>query len=312
MAQTLREQLKPLINLRYPHFEKHNEVFDTNDSYGFEEISCPDWYQEMVAKILEAMATQEFFPLYRMADGEYTFALGRRPQDSLTFWQLSPRQMASRIKQVITGKAGHHRSGSAEYGWETYDKEEKKALRENFINSLQFVAQRGLLCMALDNGNTFGPFMPGIVDWLYEHDIPLNRNNFYHVYHVYALLHGPDRFKILSERNILVVTSLTAEKKQGIEKGLHQVGAASVQFMDISANKAMFDQIDLSKIQIPVDIVLVGAGVGSANILLQLAPLNTACLDVGFALTTMGNPGLRWNRPFCVPDDEFDLKKINF
>ena len=74
----------------------------------------------------------------------------------------------------------------------------------------------------------------------------------------------------------------------------------------------MFVQIDLSKIQRPVDLVLVGAGVGSVNILAQLATLNTACLDVGFALTTLENPDLRWNRPFCVPDDEFDLQKINF
>ena len=35
-------------------------------------------------------------------------------------------------------------------------------------------------------------------------------------------------------------------------------------------------------------------------------------LITGFALTTMGNPELRWNRPFCVPDDEFDANKIGF
>ena len=312
MTLALREQMRPLINLRYPHFEKHNEVFDTNDSYGFEEISCPDWYQELVSHILEAMATHEFLPLYRMGDGEYTFALGRRIEDSLPFWQLSARQIAGRVKKMVTRKAGHHKSGSPEYGWEVYDQEEKKVLRDKFISDLRYVARRGLLCMGLDNGKSFGPFMPAIVDWFNEHHIPLNRKNFYHLYHVYVLLHGPDRFKIFSEKNILVVTSLTTEKKQGIEKGLNQIGAASVQFTNISANKAMFVQIDLSKIQSPVDLVLVGAGVGSVNILAQLATLNTACLDVGFALTTLENPDLRWNRPFCVPDDEFDLQKINF
>ena len=60
MTQALREQMRPLINLRYPHFEKHNEVFGTNNSYGFEEISCPNWYQEMVSQILEAMTMHEF------------------------------------------------------------------------------------------------------------------------------------------------------------------------------------------------------------------------------------------------------------
>lgn len=312
MKATLSQQMKPLINLRYPNFEKHNELFKTNDSYGFEKVSCPDWYREMAAKILRAMQRREYLPLYRMGDGEYVFALGKRPQDSLPLWRLTPRQMAGRLKRFMTGKAGHHKSGSAEYGWETYDKAEKEKLRKSFINSLQFVARRGLLCMGLDNGKTYGPFMPAIVDWLFEHDIPLNRSNFYHVYHVYALLHGPDRSKILAGKKILVVTGLTAEKKTGIEKGLNQSGAASIQFIDISANKAMFDQVDLSVIQKPVDIVLVGAGVGAVNILEQLAPLKTACLDVGFVLSTLGNPDLRWKRPFCVPDDEFDADKVAF
>lgn len=312
MKQSLREQMKPLINLHYPHFEKHNEICKTNDSYAFEMIPCHDWYQEMVSRILKAIATREFLPLYRMGDGEYIFALGKRLEDDLPFWQLSPRQMASRVKKLMTEKAGLHKSGSAEYGWEVYNKEEKTALRGKFINDLRIVAQRGLLCIGLDNGNTFGPFMPAIADWFDEHDIPLNRNNFYHLYHVYVLFHGPDRFKILSGKNILIVTSLTPEKKQGIERGLSIAEAASVQFVEISAHKAMFEQIDLGKIHRPVDLVLIGAGIGSVNILSQLAPLDTACLDVGFVLTTLGNPDARWNRPFCVPDEEFDPEKIEF
>jgi hypothetical protein len=312
MKQSLREQMKPLINLHYPHFEKHNEIFRTNDSYAFEAMPCPDWYREMVSRILEAIATREFLPLYRMGDGEYTFALGKRREDDLPFWQLSPRQMASRVKKLMTGKAGHHKSGSAEYGWEVYNKEEKTALRGKFINDLRIVAQRGLLCMGLDNGNTYGPFMPAIADWLDEHNIPLNRNNFYHVYHVYVLFHGPDRYKILSGKNVLVITSLSPEKKKSIERGLNIAEATSIQFVEISAHKAMFEQIDLHKIHHPVDLVLIGAGIGSVNILSQLVPLNTACLDVGFVLTTLGNPDARWNRPFCVTDEEFDVGKVKF
>jgi hypothetical protein len=74
----------------------------------------------------------------------------------------------------------------------------------------------------------------------------------------------------------------------------------------------MFDQIELTKVQGSIDIVLVGAGVGSVYVLVQLAPLNTACLDIGLALSTLANPDLHWNRPFCVPDDEFEINKIRF
>ena len=88
----------------------------------------------MLSRILEAMTTHEFLPLYHMADGEYAFALSKFPIESLPFWQLSLRQMAGRIKRIVSGKAGYHKSGSAEYGWETYSVDEKRYLREKFIN----------------------------------------------------------------------------------------------------------------------------------------------------------------------------------
>ena len=88
----------------------------------------------MLSRILEAMTTHEFLPLYHMADGEYAFALSKFPIESLPFWQLSLRQMAGRIKRIVSGKAGYHKSGSAEYGWETYNIDEKRVLREKFIN----------------------------------------------------------------------------------------------------------------------------------------------------------------------------------
>jgi hypothetical protein len=125
-------------------------------------------------------------------------------------------------------------------------------------------------------------------------------------------MHGPDRKRLINGRRVLIVSGLTDDKRRGIKRGLTEGGASDIQFLPISPKKALLDTIDLGQIRRPVDLVLVGAGVGSANILVQLEPLGVPCLDVGFALSTLGNPELRWNRPFCVPDDEFDPERIKF
>ena len=44
----------------------------------------------------------------------------------------------------------------------------------------------------------------------------------------------------------------------------------------------------------------------------QLEPLGVPALDVGFALDIMAQPELRWRRPFCVPDAEFDPERVEF
>jgi len=40
--------------------------------------------------------------------------------------------------------------------------------------------------------------------------------------------------------------------------------------------------------------------------------LKVPCIDAGYIFEVWANPENRWSRPFCVPDDEFDPKKINF
>ena len=59
------------------------------------------------------------------------------------------------------------------------------------------------------------------------------------------------------------------------------MGAGVVQFLPISSSSSMTDRIDVSTIPEPVDVCLVAAGIGSANVLRQLEPAETLAVDIG-------------------------------
>ena len=306
----LRNRMTPCVELRFPCFEKHYEISSSKTkAYAFEPIDGRDWYNEFRQHIYDAIEAHRFLPIYRMFDGEYLFALGRSCKELSPFSRLSPSRLAQSLRQFIRVQ---HRSGSIEYGYESYGPAELNIAKLIFVEQLKRVAEKGILALALHETPLSRPYVPAILDWFDANQIPVHRNNYYHFYGLYALMHGPDRYSLLRDRRVLVATGLTPEKKQGIAGGLRRVGAADVQYLPVSTSKSMLDCLELSAVVPPVDIVLVGAGVGAVNVLSQLEPLQAVCLDVGFALSTLVNPDLRWNRPFCVPDDEFDVKRVRW
>jgi len=307
----LRRRLKPIVELRFPHFERHYEL-GTAYAYYFEPRDCRDWYRELLVRILDAVKSRTYLPVYRLGHGQFILALagpsGRRLAERKG-WYRNPIDWL--LIQLITARQAF-RSGSPEYGWEEYSRSERPAAYESFVRCLKTISATGLLAPALHKRPSYSGFVPGILDWFDANGIRLDRSNYHHVYSIYALMHGPDRKQLIEGRSILIVSGLTDDKRLGIERGLKRLGASSVQFLEISQRKSLFDTVDLSAVRHPVDLALVGAGVGSANILVQLQPLSIPCLDVGFVLTTLGNPDVRWNRPFCVPDDEFDPQRVKF
>lgn len=311
-SSLLRHQLKPSTLLRFPDFERQFTFTPNYEAYTFKSLDSRDWYRNMVHRISIAIRDKQFLPIYRMADGEFIFGLGKRASDTFPVCRLSRGQLLRRIWSKVTGETFTHRSGSAEYGWESYNKAELLILREKYIKQLSWIARKGILAIALHTSPGFRPYFPLVPDWLDEHEIPLTYDNYYHFYSVYALLHGSDRRLLYEDRNVLVVTGLTDTKREGIRQGLIREGARKIQFLPISQTNSMNDTLDLSSIALPVDVVLVGAGIGSINILNQLESVQTACIDAGFGLSTLADPELRWHRPFCVPDDEFDLSKIKW
>ena len=136
--------------------------------------------------------------------------------------------------------------------------------------------------------------------------------NYTPFYFVYALLTGPKRHPLFQGRRVLLVNGADREKQKRIEHSLFREGVSSVDWCPISRDRSFYDQIDTMPWQNKVDLVLVGAGVGKPNILLQLQSLGVPVIDAGFVFEVWADPDMRWHRPVCVPDDEYDPTLVKF
>jgi hypothetical protein len=314
-AAGLRARLRPRVQTDYPGFGRTRElalaVGNTEPVYAFAEEDCRDWYRRFADDVLAAVDEHRFLPVYRMGDGEFSFALGP-PEERLPLCRLRPRQLARAVLNALAGRRGGHRSGSPLYGWEVYSPRERRALLDSYAADLRLVAEHGYLALALSDSPQYGSWVDEILEWLDARGIPLHAGNYQHVYAVYALIHGPDRERLLRGRRILIVNHADAARQAAITAALARTDAARTQLISISREKAMLERLELRAVGGRVDLVLVGAGVGSASVLRQLEPLGAPALDVGFALDVLAQPELRWRRPYCVPDAEFDVERVEF
>ncbi len=307
----LRDRLLPRVPLTFPGFSRHDDPDWPVRAYTFDTTPCHAWYRQFADRVLDAIGRGVHLPVYRISDGEFRFMVGpptvRRP-----WWQWSPKTIAMRSNEILHGARHAHRSGAPIYGYEFYTADERQQISARYTSQLRRVADEGILAIVLHETDMVRAYAPEVLDWFDEHRIAVRSDNYHHMYSVYVLFHGRDRERLLCDRNVLVVTSLTPEKQSSIENGLRRSGARSVQFVGISGDKSLFDELDLTGVRGDVDLALIGAGVGSVNCLDQLRPLGAVAIDCGFCLSTLGDPDARFQRPYCVPDEDFDPARMQF
>lgn len=254
-------------------------------------------YDNFVENLMSALGSR-YLPVYRMADGEFLFCLGWRPPLS------REPQKNEFINDIIRGfreKKKRLRGFGTMWGenytaWESFKGRHKlpalirRIVREGFLG-LYFMRREDL----------WGEeFIVPMTKWFKKHNILLSEQNYVPFYMVYAALSKEK--ELFHNRKILVATSLTPKRREGIESGLKDAGAAQVEFLNISATKSMFQDIDLGKIKDHPDLVLTGAGIGSANVIVQLDNLPAPVIDAGIFLECLINPAHRAKRPFLLPE----------
>jgi hypothetical protein len=305
----LEKQLMYRVEHRLPGFERLYEL-GTTDILAFQQEDCRSWHGRFTTRIFDALGRNVHLPVYRISHGEFIMAVGNRLVQGAS---LKRRFLHySWLVRQRLGLAPAFYSGSNDNTWETFNLSEIKRARDMYKNYLREIARDGLLAVALNEDPGFSAYLKPYLSWLDLHGIALNRDNYFPFYSVYALLFGEDSGRLFGGKNTLVITSFTQEKRSAIEAALKKKGANSVQCYHVSPSKAMFDIVDLARIRQPVDLILIGAGVGSASIQHQVKPLGAVAIDAGFALDALVFPELRWNRPFCVSDNEFDPAKVRF
>jgi len=302
--KSLYEKLVYTVDLRIPGFENTVPAGRVKQ-LNFTDRPVVEWFEEFVNKIIGAIG-RGHFPVFRVCDGEFYFCVGYRleyipPGVNQLKWYLG-----NAYKYIKWQRYNTFWSGSVGYGFENYRGAEWSALRKEFVDYLREIGQEGILAMAFfKTQERFAEqYHKPMCDWLEANDILIDESNYYPFYFVYGLLNGGLRKTLLRGRRILIVTSLNQEKEKAIAEGLNRGGVQSYQFIEITRNKAMTDKINLDSVKGPIDIVLIGAGVGAANIIHQLRPLQTLCIDAGYCLDLIAEPWRAGTRDYTKPDDE--------
>lgn len=245
-------------------------------AWSFRDIGPREWFAEFRQTALAAMK-QRYLPIYRMADGEYRFLMGRN-------YNFSRRPLIKELIAVTAEKIRLKNPDKWETSWgETYNSADTRKLRGKLIEHISHLSRFGYLaCYLNDNGlNAFTEHNKALLRYFDLNEIVFSSENYVPFHFAPSLLVSDGWQDFIRGRTILVVTGLDPQKEHSIECTLTEMGARRVQFLPISGKSSMNDSLNLEGMDKEVDLCLVAAGIGSANILRQLQPLQTLTLDIG-------------------------------
>ncbi|MFA6715851.1 MAG: hypothetical protein WCS27_10775 [Victivallaceae bacterium] len=272
--------------------------------------NCREWYDEFIDKIVAACGN-EFLPVCRMSDGEFLFLLGEQPIDKRIPFLPRLKLFISRLKQNFLSRGeisaltqGHYHSGQ-------YSAEEWRQARSELPEAVRALSKKGVIAWHLDF--TDKPFaecyFPALSEWMKKNNITVNDNNYYPFYFVYAMLTDSRRGELFKNRRVLVVNGAQGETKQKIIDGLKREGVSEVYWCAISSMRSLYDTIDIAPFIGKVDFAVVGAGIGKANIMLQMEALNVPCIDAGFIFEVWKDPQNRGARPYTVCNSDLEKEQ---
>lgn len=296
------------IDFILPGFEKKYPK-GTFSSLSFSEIDSYTWHATVKAQLLDKMG-KKYHPVYRMGDGEFIFFLGhimrkRKPKESILSYKF--KYIYFSIKYFLEWHFIGFQAQSKHAGYVSggYTHDEINQLKVKAIEQIKYIGEKGSLAPILTyrfDTLSYSQYFTPLKEWFLKENIHFTSNNYIPFYFIYSLLLGPERSLFYKEKNILVITHYTENKKKLIYDGLKKEGVNNIEFIQISKNRSFYDKIDLKSINHPIDLVLVGAGLGAINILSQLEDTQTLCIDAGYVIEAIANPSLKKERTFCSQD----------
>jgi hypothetical protein len=304
--------LPHLIELNIPNFLKHSEK-NKPLVLSNRRIKCEDWYYEFEHIVLSAMG-KRYFPIMRMSDGEYIMMLGEKlpSRNGISWFQYFKQLLAFVNRNLIKKNIEAATLPGVSSG--KYDKRDIELHKNEILNNLKKISDYGILALHLTYSNRAFQEMYhfSLAKLFKKNSIDLTSKNYYPFYFVYALLSGSTREKLFNNRNVLVIHSADGEKKLRITNRLNDFGVKQLFWREISTNKSMFDKLPYKDYGVKIDLILIGAGLGKINIIPQLEPYDTLCIDAGFVFEVWADESNKWKRPIMVTDDEWDEDKIKF
>jgi len=247
------------------------------DAFSFKDTDFESWIAGFKTEVLENMG-QNYFPVYRMADGEYRFMMGR-------VYNFYKKPLWREIVAVTAEKLRIKNPDKWKTSWgEEYKPERIKVLRKQLIRDVAYISRKGrLACYWNRNGlKAFEEYNNKLLPYFKENNIVLDSVNYIPFHFVCGILVRSGWEDFFKEKHILIVTGGDEVSEAEIKQTLVKMGVAKVSFYRISKTSSLEERLNLEMfLEERIDMCLVAAGIGSANILRQLEPLQTVVLDIG-------------------------------
>ena len=283
MSSSLEERLSFRISIA-KLFRTTPELFNIDYggeliAFSFESIEADDWFKDFRQRLLDAIG-KNYLPVYRMADGEYQFLLGIK-------FNLHPPKIFQYILSFIYRKTLQLIAGQRiKTSWgETYKGKELFELRGKYINDLNNLLEKGILCAYLyeNSKNAFVHYNRCFIKFFDNNAVALNKNNLFPFHFPFFALSNDGWQDFIISRKILIVTGNLEIRKKILEKNLIELGAAKVGFYEISASSSLKDIVDKERVANikEFEIAFIGAGIGSLNIISQMKWFPGPVIDVG-------------------------------
>ncbi|WP_256011180.1 hypothetical protein [Desertivirga xinjiangensis] len=289
--------------LSLPGFQKQETYVDKMYVYPPGNLTVDEWYVDFRTRFFDALENGKKFPVFRSSHGEFLFVLGK--MEAPQGFKRKCRFFLSRVYRTLMFQSVFYSSGVPGHGYETYKQWRLPALRKNFAKYLKWIGDNGILCMYFSDRDAYPiSYQKSYLAWLNKNGIYLTQENYGHIYFIYALLNGPDRKKIFSNRKLLVISSDQPARTKSLIDNLSKLNTKTVDFISISPGKSMEDKITLNRTD--YDLCIIGGGVGAANIINQLQVLNCPVLDAGFIIDFLAYPDKVSPRIYSVNDDYWE------
>jgi hypothetical protein len=242
--------------------------FDSSDS-----IAIMTAFEQRIASSFG----RQYFPVYRMADGEFRFLFGLKYNNRN---YLSGNALLRYVKYEVF---------KAE--WRTSWGERYSNIRMNDLRRVlgyyvrNIVDSGGMLALYWnENGlNAFTEYNDVLEFEFHKKGITLNSSN-YLPFHACIGAVARSISTWCAGRSILIVSGMSLDEYNALRNIMLKWGAKIISFLKCSSTGSLEDNLAGVENTIPecgVDFCLVAAGIGSANILNKLCWLKCPIIDIG-------------------------------
>jgi hypothetical protein len=259
--------------------------------------NCDKDLEIFVSQISSSINLKRNLIVLRLADGEFQFLFGKKiylNKLNLNFFKSFYYFIKSHFSNFYLTAATSPGISSG-----LYSKQEILFFRNKAKENLLFIANNGILAFYLIKKKSFdiSNYFNSVNKFFKENNIVLNSLNYHPFYFVYILILNSKYNFLFKDKSVLIITGDVHRKCENVEKYLISKGFSSVEWLGISNNRSIFDQLDI--LQDEFDFIFIGAGIGKLILIEQLFNVNSVVIDIGFALEIMNNNNLSKVRDYC-------------